>query len=520
MWSRAASSHALPEGSGARDSAMHDLHDALPPAEKKRVLAAAEERLRESEALNHDRTHEEQFAAAAATSTEIHRIKVFDGAQCDSIVDALRAAAEKRGGWDTDRHAKYPTVDLPLSAAGGDVERLVRATIFDKILRPLACRYFGKGMLPEHLCYHDLFFVRYCHSPEQSTHKQHQTSLPVHTDGSVFSFNVLLSERSAFDGGGTYFEHDGSIVQPDARGGGIAHGGQVRHGGHPITRGERLLLVGFVGAEPIGKSYSAKLARWAAYHAWCKFGEAAWQRDDGGKEAAAAPELEPIEDPQEEEPAHLEAAATEEEEEPAHLRDDVLHPLLEEVGACGDLHRAAAVCKRWAATAAQLWPVVVGRWNATLQHDLRCITYKRTEDYLSRSVDMWQHRIVHDKSQSSLLVGENLPGVPNPLNQQPLQRDPVQVVAAADGVYADWAVLEKAEDTLPSSSSNTYYRLPYQGRDYQLVPHRRPISVIWTGSGAELTWAADAATTTADAATTRTVQYAAIRLKDYMQIGC
>ena len=49
MWSRAASSHTLPDGSGARDSAMHDLHDALPPAEKKRVLAAAEERPRESE---------------------------------------------------------------------------------------------------------------------------------------------------------------------------------------------------------------------------------------------------------------------------------------------------------------------------------------------------------------------------------------------------------------------------------------------------------------------------------------
>ena len=139
-------------------------------------------------------------------------------------------------------------------------------------------------------------------------------------------------------------------------------------------------------------------------------------------------------------------------------------------------------------------------------------------------IDMWQHRIVHDKSQSSLLVGENLPGGVNPHNLQHLRRDPVQVVAAADGVYADWAVLEKAEDTLPSSTLSPLEVVrrpiqPYQGKNYQLVPHRRPISVIWTGSGAELTWAADAAaTTTADAATTRTVQYAAIRLKDYMQM--
>ena len=61
-------------------------------------------------------------------------------------------------------------------------------------------------------------------------------------------------------------------------GGAVAHGGQVRHGGMAITSGERLLLVGFVGAEAATKSYSSKLARWAAYHAYIKFGAAAWKR--------------------------------------------------------------------------------------------------------------------------------------------------------------------------------------------------------------------------------------------------
>jgi hypothetical protein len=35
------------------------------------------------------------------------------------------------------------------------------------------------------------------------------------------------------------------------------HSGQVRHGGAPITRGERILLVGFVDAEPT--AYTAHL---------------------------------------------------------------------------------------------------------------------------------------------------------------------------------------------------------------------------------------------------------------------
>ena len=337
----------------------------------------------------------------------------------------------------------------------------MRATIFDTILRPLACRYFGKGMLPEHLCYHDLFFVRYCHSPEQSTHKQHQTSLPVHTDGSVFSFNVLLSERSAFDGGGTYFEHDGSIVQPDARGGGIAHGGQVRHGGHPITRGERLLLVGFVGAEPIGKSYSAKLARWAAYHAWCKFGEAAWQRDDGDEEAAAAPELEPIEDPQEEEPAHLEAAATEEEEEPAHLRDDVLVPLLEEVGACGDLHRQ---CGGRLQALGGDGGAAVARRGRTVECDAAA---RPSLHHLQTNGRLWTISTVRryvaashcPRQEPKLIVSRGEPpGGVNPHNQQHLRRDPVEVVAAADGVYADWAVLEKRKTRYQVQHEYVSYR--------------------------------------------------------------
>ena len=143
-------------------------------------------------------------------------------------------------------------------------------------------------------------------------------------------------------------------------------------------------------------------------------------------------------------------------EDPAHLRDDVLLPLLEEVGACGDLHRAAAVCKCWAATAAQLWPVVVERWNATLQNDLRCSTRESATTPLVKTT---QQVIVHDKSRKELRVGTNL---------HLLRADPVKVVTAADGVvYVQWVELKIVND-------NGRFR-------QQVVDQRRPVALFWTG---------------------------------------
>ena len=97
----------------------------------------------------------------------------------------------------------------------------------------------------------------------------------MHTDGSIFSFNVLLSDPPAFDGGGTFFEPQRRTVTPP-RGAALGHSGQVRHSGVAITRGERYLLVGFVGCR--ASPYSLQAADWAAHDAWCKFGAAAWDR--------------------------------------------------------------------------------------------------------------------------------------------------------------------------------------------------------------------------------------------------
>lgn len=126
------------------------------------------------------------------------------------------------------------------------------------ISHPLACNHAQ-----------DIFFVKY------SAAAGAQRDLRVHTDGSVFSFNVLLNEPTDFDGGGTIFEASGLTVKP-SRGTAIGHSGRVRHGGVAISRGERYLLVGFVGCA--NATYHTKQPAEAAQDAHAKFGDGAWER--------------------------------------------------------------------------------------------------------------------------------------------------------------------------------------------------------------------------------------------------
>jgi hypothetical protein len=86
--------------------------------------------------------------------------------------------------------------------------------------------------------------------------------LAFHRDGSLLSFTVLLSPPNEFKGGGTIFDalfdvdttdyNDSSIlqspgvIQPPKAGYVTLHSGKLLHGGHIVTRGQRIVLVGFV----------------------------------------------------------------------------------------------------------------------------------------------------------------------------------------------------------------------------------------------------------------------------------
>lgn len=190
--------------------------------------------------------------------------------ECVSIRRAVDRAALKRGAWQTDRHRLYPTTDLPLSAAL-DFEPHLREVIFARLIRPLVDFYCGEAALPEHLDLRECFFVKY------SARDGEQRELAMHTDGSLFSFNILLSDPlSDFDGGGTSFQGTGWTVRLPI-GAALVHSGHVLHGGSPIVRGERYLLVGFVRlmSDP---PYSISKSVAAAKDAFCKFGHAAWAR--------------------------------------------------------------------------------------------------------------------------------------------------------------------------------------------------------------------------------------------------
>lgn len=67
----------------------------------------------------------------------------------------------------------------------------------------------------------------------------------MHTDGCLISFNILLNPQSEFEGGGTLFEGIDAPVEI-SQGDCVVHDAHIKHGGMDITRGTRLILVGFV----------------------------------------------------------------------------------------------------------------------------------------------------------------------------------------------------------------------------------------------------------------------------------
>ena len=111
----------------------------------------------------------------------------------------------------------------------------------------------------------DLFCASYeATSGETETDRETMDRLDVHRDGSLLSFTVLLSQPEDFEGGGTNFDAlrdavdesdqqsilkaSGSI-QPLTAGYATLHSGKLLHGGHVVTKGQRIVLVGFIDVD-------------------------------------------------------------------------------------------------------------------------------------------------------------------------------------------------------------------------------------------------------------------------------
>ena len=164
---------------------------------------------------------------------------------------ALTAAGAFSNGPNC-RHDHFPTTDVPLDKLPPPLAGKLRGFLSSRVA-PFICYRYGlpSGTIIEHDC----FVVLYdADSPNG------QRSLATHVDSSHFSFTILLNERAEFVGGGTNFEEgsgdfsrsttegggDGGGTMDPLQGQGVVHRGDLRHCGLPITKGKRMLLVGFL----------------------------------------------------------------------------------------------------------------------------------------------------------------------------------------------------------------------------------------------------------------------------------
>ena len=118
---------------------------------------------------------------------------------CDYIINESETFAKNTAnninptGWTTTRHANYPTTDLKVSSIPSLAILVNNIVKYDVI--PLLSKLYNINKY--FVDCNDIFIVKY--DAEQ------QAELGKHTDGSIFSFNILLNHESEFEGGGTIF---------------------------------------------------------------------------------------------------------------------------------------------------------------------------------------------------------------------------------------------------------------------------------------------------------------------------
>ena len=163
-------------------------------------------------------------------------------------------------GWQKDRHKTYLTTDLNLVTDFFTHEdRQWLAQHLQNRLATILSRLYGIPL--SSIRANDLFVVRYDAASNDNNNNSvddnassFRNHLDIHTDSGHISFNVLLNED--FEGGGTRFwQRQGKddevpfITMKPRVGDMIFHSASLRHEGLPITKGTRLILVGFLSVD-------------------------------------------------------------------------------------------------------------------------------------------------------------------------------------------------------------------------------------------------------------------------------
>jgi hypothetical protein len=152
--------------------------------------------------------------------------------ECQDIVNKI---SHQDTEWLTSRHSAFSTTDIAVSSVP-ELAITLPALLADRLLSSHIAPHFGFHPTRD-LAFRDLFVVQYAHDA--------QRGLQMHTDGCLISFNILLNPHTEFEGGGTLFEGIEDPVQIK-QGDCLVHDAHVKHGGMDISRGKRLILVGFV----------------------------------------------------------------------------------------------------------------------------------------------------------------------------------------------------------------------------------------------------------------------------------
>lgn len=156
---------------------------------------------------------------------------VLSREQCNWIIHEAEAVAQEKGGWETDRHNSYPTVDIEVNDI--PLIRNFMHSICIRDLIPLFEKYYNLN--PHLLGIKEIFIAKYTDDG--------QRLLEEHIDASEFSFVIPLNDE--FEGGGTIFSETGDIVDA-APGSALLFSGRQYHQGREVTKGTRYICAGFL----------------------------------------------------------------------------------------------------------------------------------------------------------------------------------------------------------------------------------------------------------------------------------
>ena len=199
---------------------------------------------------------------------KIHIQPLLSNKETTTLLNKARDYATENSSWDqqdSSRHVAYRTVDFAIEESIEISQYLGEIAFEDRTFGALSEVY---DVDADDMSFLDLFVASYegkdDATDEEVEERNTMDQLDFHRDGSLLSFTVLLSPTEDFEGGGTIFDalgdaeiatkDDGThsilqspgVIQSPQPGYATLHSGKLLHGGNQVTKGHRIVLVGFV----------------------------------------------------------------------------------------------------------------------------------------------------------------------------------------------------------------------------------------------------------------------------------